>query len=545
MKKEIKNKNSETRKIVFLTLGLCFILLNLTIVSADYSQWDSSVYEDELLGWYRFDNVTSIGDDETTALDYSGNNNNGTYQIGAGINLLGLVGAGYSGGILGGADRVSVSGIEDIFFDDFTVTGWFNSRLWNSDTVTTDNLIGNQNGISGSNIGWKLLDNDANETGLVVQANNGSNFNNIATPNNFTEDTWFYFAITYNGTRVHFYINETLQGTSSTIPDGLNNSNPFEIGNAQSSTSRAFNGTMDEVMIFNRTLDITNITNIYLQQRDNCLFPYNNMTITENSTFCFGGQYNRTSDFERYFNDNETIQYNISLLSLTNALIYFDNFSVSSSTNLADNDGNINLILPTNNISFILNDFNLTEGITRENSPINITSITTSINSKTYSISSLINEDIIVPVNLNVLNSFSCSDIGSITITPKNRSGYSPTYSCSNNLITLNSNLSYSTTSNIILVNFNNAGLNTFCSNVTSGMPDFFSSVVIIFVIIAIGVIVLILLILPKVINGEDFNTDLIEDIFEQFPIGVVLSLIAGLTILVWAIIIIMGVLCS
>ena len=369
-----KKKNSLT------ILIFSFIVLSIGLVSADYSQWDSSVFEDDLLGWYRFDNVTSIGDNDVTALDYSGNNNNGTYEVGAGINLSGLVGAGYSGGILGGADRVSVSGIEEIFFDDFTVIGWFNSRLWNSDTATTDNIIGTQNGVSGSNIGWKLLDSDANETGISVQANNGSNFNNIATPNNFTEDTWFYFAITYNGTRVHFYINETLQGTSSTIPDGLNNSNPFEIGNAQASTSRAFNGTMDEVMVFNRTLDITNITNIYLQQRDNCIFDYNNMSITEDTTFCHGGEYNRTSDFQRYVNGNATIPYNISIQSLTNALVYFDNNSILGSTNIASNDGGLNTTVLPGNSTFILNDFNLTEGITRQNSPLWFSSV--SINEK-------------------------------------------------------------------------------------------------------------------------------------------------------------------
>ena len=81
--------------------------------------------------------------------------------------------------------------------------------------------------------------------------------------------------------------------------------------------------------------------------------------------------YNSTTDF---INNTKTTTQIFNLNGLTNALVYLNNGTLSGNTEISNNDGNINISLPSGNWAYILDNFNLTEGISRENSPIWLTS---------------------------------------------------------------------------------------------------------------------------------------------------------------------------
>lgn len=96
----------------------------------------------------------------------------------------------------------------------------------------------------------------------------------------------------------------------------------------------------------------------------------------------------------------------------------------------------------------------------------------------------------------------------------------------------------------IYTFNIVNAGKNSFCSNVTSHYEDFFTSMIIIFTLIAVIIIVMLLLSIFGSVDGGEFNTDIIENIIEIVPLKIIFSSILGLTVLVWIIITIFGLLC-
>lgn len=86
---------------------------------------------------------------------------------------------------------------------------------------------------------------------------------------------------------------------------------------------------------------------------------------------------------------------------------------------------------------------------------------------------------------------------------------------------------------------------NGFCSVVTAGYSNFFSGIIILFGILAIGIIIVILYSIVKVTQGEELNFDFIDNAFENFPVKIVMISLLGITILIWIIISVMGALCG
>lgn len=86
--------------------------------------------------------------------------------------------------------------------------------------------------------------------------------------------------------------------------------------------------------------------------------------------------FNISKTYEYYTNINDTQNYTLALFNKTNALIYFSNNSVACS-NIATCDDNINITLTPNNYSYVLDNFNVTEGVTRQFSPISISGTST------------------------------------------------------------------------------------------------------------------------------------------------------------------------
>ena len=81
----------------------------------------------------------------------------------------------------------------------------------------------------------------------------------------FVPDTWYHFAFTYNHTGIAGYKNGAFISSAGRTGNITSTTNPLYIG--QSSVgSYFFNGTIDEVMIFNRSLSTAEIQSIYNYQ---------------------------------------------------------------------------------------------------------------------------------------------------------------------------------------------------------------------------------------------------------------------------------------
>ncbi|GAI75132.1 unnamed protein product, partial [marine sediment metagenome] len=142
----------------------------------------------------------------------------------------------------------------------------------------------------------------------------------------------------------------------------------------------------------------------------------------------FNIRFNISNNYEYYKNYNSTQTYGFSKYNLTNALIYFSNGSVACS-DISTCDNNINITLTPNNASYVLDNFNLTEGVSRTNSPITLTG-----NNNQKSVGSTLTEGIKVATKINIQN----CDIDYIFAIGKT---YSPSYwTCdsSANVLTFN-----------------------------------------------------------------------------------------------------------
>jgi len=87
----------------------------------------------------------------------------------------------------------------------------------------------------------------------------GYHVSNATIPTN----TWTFVASVWDGSYVHLYINGELDRSVATSTPGRVNNNPLHIGYESSSLPRSFNGIMDEIYIFNKSLTQEEIWDLY------------------------------------------------------------------------------------------------------------------------------------------------------------------------------------------------------------------------------------------------------------------------------------------
>lgn len=184
----------------------------------------------------------------------------------------------------------------------------------------------------------------------------------------------------------------------------------------------------------------SNITIIKRNIRTN--YSIVNFTINGYSDFVILPDYQRFDSLASY-DTNGTLRVN-------GSLIYYSNGSVACS-NINSCNGNINITLTPNNYSYVLDNFNLTEGVSRQFSPVWFTA---SSNTQKR-IASNLTQNVNVPLIFNVDN---CDTIGNIYLTPKDSAKITyqrGSYSCSNNQVTISSaQLNPSTESNVIDIEY-------------------------------------------------------------------------------------------
>lgn len=98
----------------------------------------------------------------------------------------------------------------------------------------------------------------------VAAMTGGNSFNNaIGSPNTNT-NTWFFFAITISNDTVYYYRNGVLLGFA-TGPTSyvVNNTTPLRIGRNDFNSTSFFNGRIDELRIYNRTLTTEEVNKLY------------------------------------------------------------------------------------------------------------------------------------------------------------------------------------------------------------------------------------------------------------------------------------------
>jgi hypothetical protein len=225
-------------------------------LKTDYTNQDYG-----LAAYYHLDNSTAYGESSTKVYDFSKSGNNATLVATAVYNSSGRFGGGYS--FDGDSDYLSVADPGTSTLDitgNITLMAWVYPRRNSS--------VNDEEGITG-----KRSDDTDNYhisvgTYAASDAKFGFNFYSTGwrayyTDSSLALNTWHHVVATYNTSVVSLYVDGQLMKnyTGVTYPLITNNEN-FYIGSVENSYFY-FNGSIDEVRIYNRTLSADEILAIY------------------------------------------------------------------------------------------------------------------------------------------------------------------------------------------------------------------------------------------------------------------------------------------
>jgi len=224
---------------------------------------------DDLVGYWRMDGGSG---DRDNAIDYSGNNQDASYSNGVSTGVNGIFGTNSSS--FDGSDDVASTSLSQIN-SDHSYSVWFKTPSgsnqgaiythWSSSSAT-GSLIGRCSAHPNSCASTDSMS-------FTIRWENG-NANTIETQENYADGKWHHMVATLDhsdGTTngMEIYIDGEDVSTSVERGQGSGDS----LGNNQASIGRSvsrgntFNGKIDELQIFDKELNSTEVKNLYLNGR--------------------------------------------------------------------------------------------------------------------------------------------------------------------------------------------------------------------------------------------------------------------------------------
>lgn len=210
-----------------------------------------------LVGWWRFNEAGG-----TTASDSSGSGNTGTlndFDFNASSGWFNGTDCKYGGCLKfdGVDDDVTVTHSSSLLIDKITVSAWINYNATPDEYWQT---IVEKNWVLDSSFWFGLNFTEGNRILMLGIKNDTGDRVDVYTPA-LDYGRWYYVAGTYDGSKIKAYINGTL--INETNQTGLiSNTDTLVIG-AHNGPSSLFNGTIDNVKVFNRTLTASEIAQQY------------------------------------------------------------------------------------------------------------------------------------------------------------------------------------------------------------------------------------------------------------------------------------------
>lgn len=402
---------------------------------------------------------------------------------------------------------ISITSITLDTTSNYTFSIWFKVKDIPASSKYQKLLMGNPTTPSG--LGFN------NDTGFLdFCVSTGTSYNSTRCANSSTiynDNNWHNAVGVRNYTNQSLYVDGVLISTTNNPiqidPVDLSSIGGASIGGAGSSF---FNGSLDDVRIYNTSLSGSEITTIYSNNRVRNTSTLNSINDNNQVLYLPINEYSstRTHDISTKSN-NGTItgatwqtdrinvttlgyQVNISIVNMTSALVFWDNFTLINQSRT----GNQTFSFMNNQTFYILDNFNLTEGVARTNSPIWFSS---SSDIEKH-IASNLTDTINVSVYINKSNSYSCNSIKSITYS-SNTGTYKRSYNgndaqdlCSDTtgIISMgNLEIEQASSSGVISISYEN--LLPYCESLQENMGlygSFFGAIILaLVVVVVIGII--------------------------------------------------------
>jgi len=216
------------------------------------------------------------------------------------------------------------------------------------------------------------------KSGNLISANIiGSNVNYTCTTENLSGTGWNHIVAEYNGTNLLIYKNNVLESTQSMSGSQTNSLNGYMIIGGETSSNNVnaydfYNGSIDELMLYKRLLNSSEISSIYSQNRNTSIItsdnPFSYWPFNENNNYGFVHDIGTNAYTLSYFNpqggsfQNDGINVtskgystNISITGIVNAIVKWDNGTVINNSA----SGIQTFIFLNNQTLYILNNQNV------------------------------------------------------------------------------------------------------------------------------------------------------------------------------------------
>ena len=299
MKKKINHRNE------FFIISILIVILLIGFVYAFSGNIPNVTGENGSVLHFELNNITGLEND-TYVYDWSGNNNNGTANNTVFQPGTGPIGDGsfYFNGV---NSSINTKNVQLQTNQSFTYSVWVNAPAIIDDSLrvavakNSENYpyfyIGMRFGKAYFRIGNATKDRTVNQVYI-----NDSN--------------WHHLVGAYNGVGgMYLYVDGVLKGTSD--PLAINSSRNMTIGSFSTLAAGGgiWNGSIDEVMVFNRSLSSNEVLDLY-QTYEGCYPPSS-------------GNWNLNTSLNCTFNDNYIVPANWTLTG-TGKIIINGNITFSS-----------------------------------------------------------------------------------------------------------------------------------------------------------------------------------------------------------------------
>jgi len=204
---------------------------------------------------WRWDNFIATN---TEVVDTTGNGHNGI------MNKTIWTSSGKVGDALafdGVDDYIEISDDPDFDVTTITVAAWIYAKDGEDiprGILSKDNLVAS----SEREMDMLFREDIANKIDFGF-FNSSAEYNYLRSDSSLIFNKWHHVAATYNGSTINIYLNGVLDNTKNIVTDINLKSHPWRIGVQGYVLTRVFNGTIDDVTIWNRRLNSTEILRLY------------------------------------------------------------------------------------------------------------------------------------------------------------------------------------------------------------------------------------------------------------------------------------------
>lgn len=167
--------------------------------------------------------------------------------------------------LVNGTDYKDVPHDDTLSFDNFTIVAWINTNQSNLvDPAHIVNKGGFNNEDKGKNMNYGIwLSKNGNIQG-GFETESGKNFQ-VSSPIKYNDGKWHYVLLTYNGSLLRLDVDGkqiSTKNTNGAIPD-TTGEQPLRIGANSLDKDKFYNGSIDEIRVWNRGLTDSEISQIY------------------------------------------------------------------------------------------------------------------------------------------------------------------------------------------------------------------------------------------------------------------------------------------